>query len=314
MCSSDLTTAATDGYPGNKRANIDCKGKSSSTSTTKAKQNRTPSPEIADLAYGELSEMLRRCNLQSNNSSSNENRKNNASLCRSSDSTRERFPVACKLLLHEIDGNRNCVDCNARDPEWAAVSYGALVCIKCSGRHRSMGVAVSQVRSVDMDHWTYEEIVLMLEGGNSQLSNFFERHALTKTEFDKQQKKILMQQSNKPESLTSSRTSLTSENVTTIRYKTKAGLFYKNQLYAHVQRLLGDQQKPYKGRPLRRKSSSKAPKSRGGLTRSSSGNADSIVRRRSGRGSSPSSSSTDEFRNNSRSPSGPSSPRSRSVG
>jgi hypothetical protein len=29
-----------------------------------------------------------------------------------------------------------------------------------------------------MDHWSHEQILNMLEGGNSQLSGFFERHSL----------------------------------------------------------------------------------------------------------------------------------------
>jgi len=180
---------------------------------------------------------------------------------------------------------RNSSACN---PEWAAISYGALVCIKCSGRHRSLGVAVSQVRSVAMDHWTYREVVSMLEGGNSQLSNFFGRHALTKSEFEKRQqkkKKLEQQQRNQQQQFvsnhhrttstiastntkatttiknitTSSTKSITMENVTELRYKTKAALFYKNQLEAHVGRLLAEdptqnklngsaRRQPYQGR------------------------------------------------------------------
>eukprot|EP00980_Cylindrotheca_fusiformis_P015120 scaffold4180_cov99-Cylindrotheca_fusiformis.AAC.1 len=76
------------------------------------------------------------------------------------------FPQACRSMLLEMDGNARCVDCDNKNPEWAAVSYGALVCINCSGKHRSLGVNNSKVRSITMDHWTYEEVVQMLEGGN----------------------------------------------------------------------------------------------------------------------------------------------------
>eukprot|EP00751_Fragilariopsis_kerguelensis_P045773 CAMPEP_0170993954 /NCGR_PEP_ID=MMETSP0736-20130129/10659_1 /TAXON_ID=186038 /ORGANISM="Fragilariopsis kerguelensis, Strain L26-C5" /LENGTH=358 /DNA_ID=CAMNT_0011419727 /DNA_START=463 /DNA_END=1540 /DNA_ORIENTATION=+ len=242
--------------------------------------------EIAELAHAELSELLERCHLHNNKNNNNNNNENNDGYSSSQQhysDYRESFPMACRTLLHELDGNRYCLDCHddvlatstdqksssACNPEWAAISYGALVCIKCSGRHRSLGVAVSQVRSVAMDHWTYREVVSMLEGGNSQLSNFFGRHALTKSEFEKRQqkkKKLEQQQRNQQQQFvsnhhrttstiastntkatttiknitTSSTKSITMENVTELRYKTKAALFYKNQLEAHVGRLLAE--------------------------------------------------------------------------
>lgn len=53
-----------------------------------------------------------------------------------------RFPPSCLNLLRSIDGNLRCVDCDATNPQWATISYGALLCIDCSGRHRQLGVQV----------------------------------------------------------------------------------------------------------------------------------------------------------------------------
>ena len=139
-----------------------------------------------------------------------------------------RFPVACKAILLALEGNSRCVDCGASHPEWAAVSYGAMVCLHCAGTHRSLGVNVSTVRSVTMDHWRYEEVVKMMEGGNRQLSTFFQRHALGREDSEFQSPQ------------------LTAENVASMRYKTKAALFYRQQLDRHVQNLL--KHGPYKGR------------------------------------------------------------------
>ena len=208
---------------------------STSGPTEDANEGIKKEQSLADRAHSELSKLFERCEIHTGETNSNSQQP----------AYREAFPVACKSLLHSLPGNRNCVDCNARDPEWAAISYGALVCIKCSGKHRSMGVAVSQVRSVAMDHWTHKEVVLMLEGGNSQLKGFFARHALTKKEFEKQEETNMRKQppsDNKPRLLTC-------DNVTSVRYKTKAALFYKNQLEAHVARLLEDpSRRPYRGR------------------------------------------------------------------
>ncbi|RLN43405.1 rho GTPase-activating protein 5-like [Panicum miliaceum] len=35
--------------------------------------------------------------------------------------------------------DKTCVDCAQRDPQWASVSYGVLMCLECSGKHRGLG-------------------------------------------------------------------------------------------------------------------------------------------------------------------------------
>lgn len=47
--------------------------------------------------------------------------------------------------------NYKCADCNKEDPDWCSINLGILVCIQCSGIHRSMGVHVSKVRSLTLD-------------------------------------------------------------------------------------------------------------------------------------------------------------------
>jgi hypothetical protein len=145
---------------------------------------------------------------------------------------RQSFPAACRALLLEIDGNNNCIDCGRKAPEWAAVSYGALVCLYCSGTHRGLGVNVSTVRSITMDHWTHDEVVKMLEGGNRQLSTFFQRHSLV------EDAQFLSPQLNR-------------DNIVGMRYKTKAALFYRQQLEHHCTNLIA--RGPYKGRRRKRR-------------------------------------------------------------
>lgn len=135
------------------------------------------------------------------------------------------FPPQCLRLLRNISGNHRCLDCRAHNPQWAAVRYGCLVCLQCSGNHRSLGVQVSSVRSVQMDEWTAPEVLSMLEGGNRQLEQFFQRHCLTE------------------ETCTEGKIA---QNVRVLRYKTKAALFYRRHMERHVQSLLSAG--PYRGR------------------------------------------------------------------
>merc|ERR1719262_1711374 len=133
------------------------------------------------------------------------------------------FPAGCRKLLRSLPGNNKCVDCGNRNPDWASVTYGVLLCVNCSGRHRSYGVATSRVRSVSMDTWSHSQILAMLEGRNEQLDSFYRRHDMGET----------------------------NSAVFERRYQTKAARFYRKNMEKHVEtiRKLGQ----WKGRAASRK-------------------------------------------------------------
>ena len=72
-----------------------------------------------------------------------------------------------------MPGNDACVDCGARGPRWASVSYGVVMCIQCSGKHRAMGVHLSKVRSLNLDRWDEAMVGAMRCGSNARLASFF---------------------------------------------------------------------------------------------------------------------------------------------
>ncbi|KAF9962878.1 hypothetical protein BGZ65_007406, partial [Modicella reniformis] len=65
-----------------------------------------------------------------------------------------------------------CADCGAKNPDWCVINLGILVCIECSGLHRSLGTHISKVRSLTLDTTSYtKDLVEFIRSVGNNVSN-----------------------------------------------------------------------------------------------------------------------------------------------
>ena len=79
-------------------------------------------------------------------------------------------PSKLLQIVRDTDqGNCWCADCGSgMKTEWVSINLGIVLCIECSGIHRSLGTHISKVRSLTLDttSFTTDIVELLLQIGN----------------------------------------------------------------------------------------------------------------------------------------------------
>ncbi|KAH0543490.1 hypothetical protein FGG08_002158 [Glutinoglossum americanum] len=89
---------------------------------------------------------------------------------RNTSSSFEENPERLLQIVREADqGNCWCADCGSGlKAEWVSINLGIVLCIECSGIHRSLGTHISKIRSLTLDttSFTTDIVELLLQVGN----------------------------------------------------------------------------------------------------------------------------------------------------
>ena len=83
-------------------------------------------------------------------------------------------PAKLLQIIRDNDqGNRWCADCHSDSRvEWVSINLSIILCIECSGIHRSLGTHISKIRSLTLDttSFTTDIVEAILQIGN-RISN-----------------------------------------------------------------------------------------------------------------------------------------------
>jgi len=101
--------------------------------------------------------------------------KNNSSIPYVSSSSK---PAVMQIMKK----NATCADCGKASPKWVSLNLGVVICIECSGVHRSLGAHISKVRSLMLDYLNDNEINLLLGLGNNYSNGIWEKQLSSKDE------------------------------------------------------------------------------------------------------------------------------------
>lgn len=82
-------------------------------------------------------------------------------------------------LYEAEEQNRKCADCSEANPTWISINLGILICLECSGIHRSMGTHISKVRSLTLDSLPHETKSFIMALGNRKSNEIFGPDVLT---------------------------------------------------------------------------------------------------------------------------------------
>lgn len=137
-------------------------------------KNESSGRDIGSVLTGKSSSVSGHHSYSNSSSSSGVNRRTTVgarpSYVRHDSNSYEENPSRLLQAVRDADeGNTWCADCGSSSKvEWVSINLGIILCIECSGIHRSLGTHISKIRSLTLDvHSFSNDIVeILLQIGN----------------------------------------------------------------------------------------------------------------------------------------------------
>merc|ERR1719323_390128 len=80
--------------------------------------------------------------------------------------------------IRNIPSNNLCCDCaGTNDVTWLSTNFGVIVCIECSGIHREMGVHITKIQSLTLDHIGTSQLLVSRTMSNECFNKIMEATA-----------------------------------------------------------------------------------------------------------------------------------------
>ena len=79
-----------------------------------------------------------------------------------------------KNLINSLIADNICADCGAINPTWLSINWLTLLCMDCSGIHRSLGVQISKIKSLELDNINNDYIYLLFLIKQSDINQILE--------------------------------------------------------------------------------------------------------------------------------------------
>lgn len=73
-----------------------------------------------------------------------------------------------------LAANTKCADCDSESPDWVSINIGSIVCLRCSGVHRSLGAHISKMRSLTLDRLEPTLLTMLQKLGNVEINRIYE--------------------------------------------------------------------------------------------------------------------------------------------
>ena len=105
---------------------------------------------------------------------SNNKNDNNSIIFPVEENDEEINKLKYKHLIDSLIENNICADCGAANPTWLSINWLTLLCMDCSGIHRSLGVKISKIRSLELDNINNDYIYLLFMIQQSDINQILE--------------------------------------------------------------------------------------------------------------------------------------------